>query len=159
MPLYFACSTTLVTSSGRRVPHVCGGREPGAKDENNTWVYNDKCHRYDPGEIRNVYYEEEVQWINSALGKHDKVLLFFSFILDLDTWNEVESLSVPRHEAGCSFSSEYGMVISGGYNDLKSTEYTLDGDKFESLSEPMPVGKNEHCLVALEDGDLFVTGE
>ena len=88
-----------------------------------------------------------------------RCLLLFSFILDLDTWNEVESLSVPRHEAGCSFSSEYGMVISGGYNDLKSTEYTLDGDEFESLSEPMPVGKNEHCLVALEDGDLFVTGE
>ena len=65
---------------------------------------------------------------------------------------------MPRHEAGCSFSSEYGMVISGGYDDLTSTEYTLDGDQFESLSEPMPVGKNEHCLVALDGGDLFVTG-
>ena len=65
---------------------------------------------------------------------------------------------MPRHEAGCSFSSEYGMVISGGYDDLTSTEYTLDGDQFESLSEQMPVGKNEHCLVALDGGDLFVTG-
>ena len=80
------------------------------------------------------------------------------FIVDFDEWNEVESLSVPRHEAGCSFSSELGMVISGGYDDLTSTEYTMDGDKFETLSEPMPVGKNEHCLVALDGGDLFVTG-
>ena len=51
------------------------------------------------------------------------------------------------------------MVISGGYDDITSTEYTLDGVEFESLSEPMPVGKNEHCLVALDGGDLFVTGE
>ena len=81
-----------------------------------------------------------------------------TFIVDLDEWNEVESLSMPRHEAGCSFSPEFGMVISGGYDDLTSTEFTMDGDKFETLSEPMPVGKNEHCLLALDGGDLFVTG-
>ena len=86
------------------------------------------------------------------------IIILYPIIIDSDEWNEVESLSVPRHEAGCSFSSEYGMVISGGYDDLNSTEYTLDGDEFESLSQPMPVGKNEHCLVALDGGDLFVTG-
>ena len=68
------------------------------------------------------------------------------------------SLSVPRHEAGCSFSSYFGMVISGGYDDLTSTEYAVTGYWWETLSEPMPVGKNEHCLVALDGGDLFVTG-
>ena len=51
------------------------------------------------------------------------------------------------------------MVISGGYDDLNTTEYTLDGEVFESLAQPMPAGKNEHCLVALDGGDLFVTGE
>ena len=51
MPLYYACSTTLIGSNGKGIPHVCGGREPRAVDENNTMVYNDKCHRYDPGKI------------------------------------------------------------------------------------------------------------
>ena len=54
MPLYYACSTTLMIGNPgtkRRIPLVCGGREPGAVDENNTLVYNDKCHRYDPGKI------------------------------------------------------------------------------------------------------------
>ena len=56
MPLYYACSTTLFGGNGKGIPHVCGGREPRAVDENNTMVYNDKCHRYDPGKILILSY-------------------------------------------------------------------------------------------------------
>ena len=66
---------------------------------------------------------------------------------------------MPRHEAGCAFSDYYGgMVISGGYDDVDSVEFTQDGVTFSSLPAAMPVGKNEHCMVDLGGGDLFVAG-
>ena len=39
----------------------------------------------------------------------------------------------------------------------ETTIYTSDGVTFGELP-PMPVGLNYHCAVALEGGDLFVTG-
>ena len=53
----------------------------------------------------------------------------------LDSWTASASaggtLSVPRHEAGCAFSDYYGgMVISGGYDDVDSIEFTEDGVTF-----------------------------
>ena len=43
----------------------------------------------------------------------------------LDSWSPAAGgLSVPRHEAGCAVTDSYGMVISGGYDDVESVEFT-----------------------------------
>ena len=71
-------------------------------------------------------------------------------------------MPTPIGEAGCAFSSEHGLVIAGGTSgsDVLGTDAvinTRDGEIFEALP-PMPAAKVEHCLVALDGGDLFVTG-
>ena len=71
-------------------------------------------------------------------------------------------MSTPNGEAGCAFSPEHGLVIAGGTSgsDVLGSNAvinTRDGETFEALP-PMPVAKVEHCLVALDDGDLLVTG-
>ena len=42
----------------------------------------------------------------------------------LDSWKPAGALLVPRHEAGCAVASDYGLVISGGFDDLETVEYT-----------------------------------
>ena len=42
----------------------------------------------------------------------------------LDLWTPAGELLVPRLEAGCAVTSYYGMVISGGYDDVETVEYT-----------------------------------
>ena len=42
----------------------------------------------------------------------------------LDSWTPAGALLVPRHEAGCAVASDYGLVISGGFDDLETVEYT-----------------------------------
>ena len=71
-------------------------------------------------------------------------------------------MPTPIGEAGCAFSSEHGLLIAGGTSgsDVLGTDAvinTRDGEIFEALP-PMPAAKVEHCLVALDGGDLFVTG-
>ena len=39
-----------------------------------------------------------------------------------------------------------------------STRYTSDGETFGDLP-PMPYGFYSHCMVSLDNGDLFVTGQ
>ena len=79
-----------------------------------------------------------------------------------DVWTESGNMSTANGEAGCALSIEHGLVTAGGTNgtDILGTNAvtkTQDGEIFEDLP-PMPVAKVEHCLVALDGGDLFVTG-
>ena len=64
----------------------------------------------------------------------------------------------PRDSSAIAFtsSSSLGLVISGGWF-LSSVVYTFDGLKFTKLS-PLPVTLRHHCMVALDDRSLFVTG-
>ena len=60
----------------------------------------------------------------------------------------------------CGLSQEHGLVVAGGvdnYQDQSAVESTLDGEAIGSLPQ-MPVGKSSHCLVALAEGDLFMSG-
>ena len=49
-----------------------------------------------------------------------------------------------------------GFVVSGGFSTT-SVKHTTDGLKFEEL-RPLPVSLRGHCMVALDDESLFVTG-
>lgn len=71
-------------------------------------------------------------------------------------------MSAAKGETGCALSSRHGLVIAGGtdgidISGIDTVTNTHDGETFEDVP-PMPVGKVEHCLVALDGGDLFVTG-
>lgn len=95
-------------------------------------------------------------------GDNGLKLTSYFLISGTDVWTESGNMSAAIGEAGCALSNEYGLVIAGGTNgsDILGTNTvtnTLDGQIFEDLP-PMPVGKVEHCLVALDGGDLFVTG-
>ena len=74
----------------------------------------------------------------------------------------------------CAVNSASEMIMNGGdakfsplFNrprisqldeeEAKTTIYTPDGENFGELAA-MPIGLNYHCAVALEGGDLFVTG-
>ena len=80
-----------------------------------------------------------------------------------DAWAESGSMSAAKGEAGCAQSASHGLVIAGGVNGvdltgLATVANTVDGETVDEELPPMPVGKTEHCLVALDGGDLFVTG-
>ena len=74
----------------------------------------------------------------------------------------------------CAVSSVPEIIMNGGDDKFsplinrprnfkpdeeaaKTTTITSDGETFGEIL-PMPVGLNYHCAVALEGGDLFVTG-
>ena len=62
-----------------------------------------------------------------------------------------------------SFTPRHKVVISGGQakphqaEPLSSVVHTVDGQTFKQLS-PLPVPLISHCMVALDDSFLFVTG-
>ena len=79
------------------------------------------------------------------------------------SWAESAELSKKRAYAGCSFSQEHGLIISGGkdkvpWKGLASVENTFDGETVEESVAQMPEGIYSHCLVDLEGGDLFKEG-
>ena len=85
------------------------------------------------------------------------------FIPDLDStdsWSETALMSGLREHPACSLSQEHGLVFSGGVDrlrDLDTVEHTLDGEAIGELKK-MPEAKNYHCMVALQDGGLFIAG-
>ena len=85
------------------------------------------------------------------------------FIPDLDStdsWSETALMSGLREHPACSLSQEHGLVFSGGVDrlrDLDTVEHTLDGEAIGKLRK-MPEAKYYHCMVALQDGDLFIAG-
>ena len=78
-----------------------------------------------------------------------------------DSWLEWGTLSEARHRAGCSYSDEHGLVITGGqllsgpYTDL--VESTQNGQAI-TLLEELPESKQYSCVVALQGGNLFCAG-
>lgn len=64
-------------------------------------------------------------------------------------------LEPPAAAAAAAFTPVLGLVISGGLTS--SVRHTVDGLKFKELS-PLPVILHAHCMVALGDKTLFVTG-
>lgn len=69
-------------------------------------------------------------------------------------------MDAPRFNSASSFTPQHKVVISGGQYDrelLSSVVHTVDGQTFKELS-PLPVPLSCHCMVALDDSFLFVTG-
>ena len=62
----------------------------------------------------------------------------------------------PRSSSAAAFAPSLGLVISGGLK-LSSVVQTFDGLKFKELL-PLPVRLRGHCMVALGDRSLFITG-
>ena len=80
-----------------------------------------------------------------------------------DAWSESATLSEGRCYAGCAYSDEHGLVISGGVGrpavEAKdSIENTLDGEAFNDSIPHMPKKVYSHCFVALESGDMLAAG-
>ena len=87
-----------------------------------------------------------------------QLLVFNLKITDLDTWIVSGNMSSFKdQDSACAVNSFPDMIMTGGYVDEKSTIYTSDGEKFRDLPQ-MPVGFYSHCMVALENDDLFVAG-
>ena len=66
--------------------------------------------------------------------------------------------------SACTVNSVQEIIMNGGCEGSyrcgdydNSTTYTSDGETFAELP-PMPIGLTSHCVVALDDDDLFVTG-
>ena len=68
--------------------------------------------------------------------------------------------------SACTVNSVPEIMMNGGCNTNpansgckyeNSTIYTSDGVTFAELP-PMPIGMTSHCMVALDNDDLFVTG-
>ena len=85
---------------------------------------------------------------------------------DLDTWTETGNLSLPYgyFTAACTVNSVPEMIMSGGntvndgnFHIMNDITYTRDGVSFDLLPE-MPIALYDHCMVALDGDDLFVTG-
>ena len=71
-------------------------------------------------------------------------------------------MKVDLSGSACAVSTVPEIIISGTLNlrelELEdSTIYTSDGETFGDLP-PMPYGLFSHCMVSLDNGDLFVTG-
>ena len=66
--------------------------------------------------------------------------------------------------SACTVNSVQEIIMNGGCDGNyscsdydNSTIYTSDGETFAELP-PMPIGLTSHCVVTLDDDDLFVTG-
>ena len=63
--------------------------------------------------------------------------------------------------SAATFTPALGLIISGGFDssgiDSSRVVHTIDGLTFKELS-PLPVTLRGHCMVALGDKSLFVTG-
>ena len=84
----------------------------------------------------------------------------FSDLDSTDSWSETVLMSGLRESPACSLSQEHGLVFSGGVDrlrELDTVEHTLEGEAIGELQK-MPEAKYYHCMVALQDGDLFVAG-
>ena len=69
-------------------------------------------------------------------------------------------MSPPRDSTlACTVNRVPEMIISGGKagDGLDSTAVTSDGENFDDLPR-MPLRFINHCIVALDGNDLFVTG-
>ena len=58
--------------------------------------------------------------------------------------------------SAAAFAPSLGLVISGGLSS-SGVVHTIDGVKFEDL-KPLPIILRGHCMVALGDRSLFITG-
>ena len=58
---------------------------------------------------------------------------------------------------GGTTSREYRLGTFGPSSETNSTIYTRDGKTFDDLP-PMSHNLTSHCMVALDGGNLFVTG-
>ena len=80
-------------------------------------------------------------------------------------------MSVKRYRPSCDNSGQHGLVVSGGLHSYVDTiEYTSDGAAFDHLMNgtannndnmlryATPDSNYLHCLVALDDGNLFIAG-
>ena len=71
-------------------------------------------------------------------------------------------MAFPRWNSAGAYTPKLGLVIAGGspgregYAPL-TVERTLDGHNFEVLSH-LPYDLNSHCVVALSDNSIFITG-
>ena len=68
-------------------------------------------------------------------------------------------MSTARRWAAGAYDPQLGLVISGGIggSGSSSAEKTLDGITFSTLPS-MPGSLYEHCLVSLQNGNIFATG-
>ena len=68
-----------------------------------------------------------------------------------------------RYRPACDHSGQHGLVLSGGlYSFVDSVEYTTDAAAFDQsgaiTTMPGNASKYLNCLVALDNGNLFITG-
>ena len=80
-----------------------------------------------------------------------------------DAWSLTGTMSEKRFRPACDHSEEHGLVLSGGlYSFVDSVEYTADGAAFDQsgaiATMPADASKYLNCLVALDNGNLFITG-
>ena len=81
----------------------------------------------------------------------------------MDEWSLTGTMSKKRYRPACDHSDQHGLVLSGGlYSYVDSVEYTTDGAVFDQsgaiATMPGDASKYLNCLVALDNGDLFITG-
>ena len=78
-----------------------------------------------------------------------------------DYWNRCGISTGNRYDAGFDSDDHWGLVISGGYSPVNGrialVTKTLDGNYFEAL-ESLPYATYYHCLVILDDDQLFMAG-
>ena len=72
-------------------------------------------------------------------------------------------MSKKRYRPACDHSGQHGLVLSGGlYSFVDSVEYTTDAAAFDQsgaiTTMPGNASKYLNCLVALDNGNLFITG-
>ena len=77
-------------------------------------------------------------------------------------WSPQGSLpdAIPRSSSGYDHSAEWGLVISGGYDDdglRRDVFQTKDGSHFEYLPS-LPEESAYHCLTIIDDTRLLVAG-
>ena len=84
----------------------------------------------------------------------------YRFDMDRQIWEQYGAMMDKRRSMAYDYSSEWGLVISGGYdgeNYLTSVEQSFDGINFTPLPD-LPIEQLAHCLVILDENFLFVTG-
>ena len=90
--------------------------------------------------------------------------------LATDTWTSTGAMSSKRYRPACDKSDTYGLVLSGGlYSFVDTVEATTDGSTITAPFDlsagagikdiPSDASKYLNCLVALDSGNLFITGK
>jgi hypothetical protein len=81
----------------------------------------------------------------------------FQYNYQNSSWDMSGQMNIPRRSSGWAYSNSWGLVATGGYSRLSSSEYTTDGGTFRSL-KALPNGFEEHCIAVVNDTTLFLAG-